>query len=56
MEMIAKAKAIEQFFISQNREVVENLNVLLRNSTGVQIAEWSKPEERLDASDAGVFT
>jgi hypothetical protein len=39
MEIIAKTKAIEQFFISQNPESVEILNVLLKNSTQMQATQ-----------------
>jgi hypothetical protein len=56
METIAKAKTIEQFFIFQNREYVENFNILLRNSTGVHIADCSKPGGELETKDTEILT
>jgi hypothetical protein len=44
MEMIAKAKAIEQFFISKKQKSVEILLVVQKNSTAKQSAEPSLQE------------
>jgi hypothetical protein len=56
MEIIAKAKSIEQFFIPQNREDVEILNVPVRNSTEMLIVERGKPGERLETKDTEILT